>query len=116
MPRPPRRSRATNPATVPEKMPGRTGRRPLPTAIKRAHGERRQSRLNPREPAPQPGEPTQPPGLGPVAAAEWARLVNLATGMKVLTVADGPALAAVCFAFEDLVEARAVIAKEGRFY
>lgn len=94
---------------------GRTGRRPLPTDVKQAHGERRSSRLNPREPRPQAGAPPKP-RLGKVAAAEWDRLSALAAIMKVLTVADGPALEAVCLAHEDHNAARAELKRVGRFY
>lgn len=51
-----------------------------------------------------------------MARAEWARLVKLTSEMKVLTTSDGPALLAVVLAFEDLIAARAAIAREGRFY
>jgi P27 family predicted phage terminase small subunit len=83
--------------------------------VKRAHGERRSSRLNPREPRPQAGAPPKP-RLGAAASAEWDRLAALAASMKVLTVADGPALEAVAIAYEDHSAARAVLRKEGRFY
>lgn len=96
-------------------MPGRTGRRPLPSEVKRAHGERRPSRLNPREPRPQAGQPARP-RLSAVAGREWTRLAGLADGMKVLTTADGPILEATVYAFDELVAARAVLAREGRFY
>lgn len=94
---------------------GRTGNRRLPSDVKRGHGERRSSRLNPREPRPQAGAPPRP-RLGKVAAAEWARLVGLTSAMKILTTADGPALEAVAIAYEDLVAARRVLTREGRFY
>ena len=96
-------------------MPGRTGRRPLPSEVKRAHGETRPSRLNPREPRPTPGAPVMP-RLSTVARAEWTRIAGLAGGMKVLTVADGPILEATVYAYEEMVAARAVLDREGRFY
>lgn len=95
--------------------PGRTGRLRLSTDAKRAHGERRPSRLNPREPRPAPGAPPRP-RLGRVARAEWDRVVKLTSELKVLTTSDGPALLAVCLAFEDLMAARVAIQREGRFY
>lgn len=97
------------------KLRGRTGRLPLPSEVKRAHGERRSTRLNPREPRPTPGAPAKP-RLGRVAAAEWDRLAKLAAEMKVLTTADGPALEAAAVAYEDWQAARAIVLRDGRFY
>jgi P27 family predicted phage terminase small subunit len=97
-------------------MAGKTGRRPLPTAVKKAHGERRSGRLNPREPQPDLGAPPKPLGLGKVASAEWDRLVQITTSTKVLTLADGPALEATVCAYEDYRQARDVVQKEGAFY
>ncbi len=97
-------------------MAGRTGRRALPTAVKRARGERRSSRLNPREPRPTPGRPARTSFDLPLIAVEWERIAALAEELGVLTPADGPALELAARASAEIIEADRRIAKDGMFY
>ena len=97
-------------------MPGRTGRRRLPTKLKLLHGETRPSRINQDEPEPAEGVPPKPAHLKGDAAKEWARLAKLTTDMRVLTVADGPMLEATCLVYAELRETERLIAKEGAIY
>jgi phage terminase small subunit len=66
--------------------------------------------LNKKEPRPSTGEPAMPADLSIKARIIWKQLVPLLLEMKVLTVADSEALAALCTArvrwrqAEDLVE------------
>ena len=97
-------------------MPGRTGRRRLPTRLKLLKGETRPSRLNANEPELEGGVPPRPTHLKGDAAKEWTRLAKLTTGMRVLTVADGPILEATCMAYAELREAQRLIDKQGAVY
>ena len=81
------------------------GRKPLPTALKRAAGNPGKRRLNPAEPAPPEGLPTAPPHLSPAAVAEWERVAETLHDMGVLSVVDRAGLAAYCQAYGRWVEA-----------
>ena len=97
-------------------MPGRTGRRRVPTRLKQLKGETRPSRLNLNEPEPAEGLPPKPMHLKGDASSEWNRLAEIATEMRVLTVADGPILEATCMAYAELREAQRLIEKQGAVY
>src|ERR1700677_468337 len=90
-----------------------SGRRPKPTAVKRAEGNRGKRALNKREPKPAHGVPPMPEHLSKIAKAEWRRLVPVLVDMNVLTVADGDALAAYCTAIEQWILASNAIIKYG---
>lgn len=91
-------------------MPGRTGRRPLPTALKLLKGETRPSRVNRNEPRPPLG--ARPPAwMLPSARMEWDRLCPLLEASGVLTVLDADALAIYCHILTAL---RAVILEGGK--
>ena len=70
-------------------LEGNPARRPLP----------------PNEPRPLSGEPEMPTYLDREARRQWKRLVPILLSMRVLTVADGMALATLCQAHSILVEA-----------
>ena len=70
-------------------LEGNPARRPLP----------------PNEPRPLSGEPEMPAYLDREARRQWKRLVPILLSMRVLTVADGMALATLCQAHSILVEA-----------
>ncbi|OFX13210.1 MAG: hypothetical protein A2Z18_11120 [Armatimonadetes bacterium RBG_16_58_9] len=75
------------------------GRPRIPTAIKLVRGNPGKRPLNQREPQPQPGPPPMPEKLASneLAAQEWHRLCPMLERMRVLTEADGIALANLCF-------------------
>ncbi len=92
------------------------GRKPTPTAIKIVRGNPGRRPLNAAEPQPSRGRPRKPAWLDGVADEAWAELVELLDGMRVLTVADGPALALLCATYQDYREARTVVRDEGMSY
>ena len=73
-----------------------SGRRPRPTALKRLAGNPGRRPLNKREPKPKAGVPEMPAEMPLEARAEWNRIAPILVKMGVLTMADGPALAAYC--------------------
>jgi P27 family predicted phage terminase small subunit len=89
---------------------GSGGKNKKPTALKKVQGNAGHRALNDKEPEPAPGAPKMPADLSRKAQIEWKRLVPILQGMKVLTEADGDALAALCTArvrwrqAEDLIE------------
>lgn len=81
------------------------GRKPLPTALRRANGNPGKRGYNAAEPMPPEGLPDCPPHLGEEAREEWHRLAKVLHGMGVLTVVDRAALAAYCQSWARWVEA-----------
>jgi len=78
---------------------------PKPSAIRILEGNRGRRPYNTDEPQPHQGEPGMPAHLDPIARREWRRLVPILRSMRVLTVADGPALANICQAHSVMVRA-----------
>lgn len=72
---------------------GARGPAPKPTALKVLEGNPGQRPLNGREPEPVPGEPVLPAHLDAKARRIWRQLVPQLLAMRVLTQADGEALA-----------------------
>ena len=81
------------------------GRKPQPTALRRAAGNPGKRAWNHDEPVPPEGTPDCPPHLAGEARTEWFRLVDTLVGMGVVTVVDRGALAADCQAWGRWVEA-----------
>jgi P27 family predicted phage terminase small subunit len=81
------------------------GRKPLPSAMRRASGNPGKRGYNPAEPVPPEGLPDCPPHLSEEAREEWHRLAKVLHGMGVLTVVDRAALAAYCQSWARWVEA-----------
>jgi len=81
------------------------GRKPKPTAAKKASGITRKDRLNEDEPQPDPRVPTCPKGLGELARAEWKRVAAEMAELGMLTNLDRAALAGYCRAYETMVRA-----------
>lgn len=83
------------------------GRRPLPTAVKKLRGNPGKRKLPAAgaEPTPAAKDPAKPASLSPIAAKEWDDIVPILREMKVLTEADGKALAAYCHNFARWVQA-----------
>lgn len=86
------------------------GRPPTPTALKvlRGTAQHNPGRINRAEPHPTVGAAPPPwlPRSGPARRA-WRRLAPVLTRMRVLTEADAEALALVCMALQEYLEARA---------
>ena len=89
------------------------GRRPKPTRLKMLTGNPGKRALNPDEPRPEANIPECPPELGPVARAEWDRLVVELAALRLLTNLDRAALAAYCGAYALWADATAHIEKYG---
>ena len=79
-----------------------------PTSMKLLEGTYRRDRANPAEPKPEVGAEPPPwlPADGPARDA-WNRLAPVLTSMRVLTEADGDALAVGCVALADYLAASA---------
>jgi P27 family predicted phage terminase small subunit len=89
------------------------GRKPVPTRLKLMAGNPGKRPINHDEPQPAAAFPTCPPELGPVARAEWERLVPELGELGLLTNLDRAALAAYCGAYALWAEATAAIQKYG---
>jgi P27 family predicted phage terminase small subunit len=97
-------------------MPGgRRGPAPLPSAIKRARGTQKSTRVNKREPTPKRGDPGIPEALrdDKEGKALWLKLSKQLDKMKVLTVADGIALEGLIRAYLRAAAADREIKKHG---
>jgi P27 family predicted phage terminase small subunit len=94
-------------------MPKGSGRRPLPTAVKKLRGNPGKRKLNDKEPSPRSGDPVMPRGLSKEAAKEWRAIVPELREMGVLTKIDGKALAAYCHSYARWMEAEEEIRRVG---
>ena len=95
-------------STGPVWPPGVTkmrGRKPQPTAIRRANGNPGKRAYSHAEPQPPKDLPDCPPHLSEVARAEWDRLAEMLHEIGVLTKIDRAALAAYCQSYGRWVEA-----------
>jgi phage terminase small subunit len=81
------------------------GRKPKPTAMRRAEGNPGKRGYNAAEPLPPDALPDCPPHLGVEARAEWDRLAETLWRMGVVTMVDRAALAAYCQSWGRWVEA-----------
>jgi P27 family predicted phage terminase small subunit len=92
---------------------GSGGRNRKPTALKTVRGNPGKRKINKREPKPLIGAPAMPEHLSKLAKHAWRRLVPILLSMKVLTIADGDALAGYCTSIEQWILASAAISKYG---
>ena len=95
---------------------GRRGPPPKPTALRVLNGNAANRPLNEDEPQPAAEIPSCPRWLVPEAKKVWARVAPVLARMRVLTIADGDALAAYCQAFARWRRAEEFIAKHGDAY
>src|SRR5579872_4844061 len=100
---------------------GSGGHNRKPSKLKATLGNPGKRKPNRREPKPKSGVPEMPTGLRSCcspqcAVAEWNRIVPILDKMGVLTVADGPALAAYCRLHALNVCAEAAVKKFGIVY
>lgn len=91
------------------------GRRPLPTNLKKLRGNPGKRKLPKagEEPTSSLADPEMPKGLSKVAQKEWRDVVPILREMKVLTKADGKALAAYCHNFSRWLEAEKEMERHG---
>ncbi len=87
------------------------GRKPTPTAIKKARGNPGRRPINKREPKPRRKLPRAPFILSDVAREHWRKLAPILYDMGVLTVADLDMLAAYCEAYARRQHALEMVAK-----
>ena len=87
------------------------GRKPSPTAIKVARGDRR---INKDEPKPPAGAPDCPKHLMGEARTEWDRLCEMLYGCGILTEADRAIMTVYCDAWGQYVDASIDLRKYGR--
>lgn len=91
---------------------GRRGPKPAPTVIRKMRGDRK-DRIPANEPQPPPGAPTPPIELSPTALAEWQRITPILDRSRVLTEADGAALAIYCETFAEWIDATRRVRRQG---
>lgn len=94
-------------------MPKGSGRRPLPTAVKKLRGNPGKRPLNAKEPAAPAGDPSMPKGLSAAAAREWKSILPELRQLGVLSRIDGKALAAYCHCFGRWMEAEQEVKRLG---
>lgn len=89
-----------------------------PTPLKVLHGTNRKDRANPKEPKPAdlPKDATPPEWLTTRGKEAWTDILPILRGLGVMTVADPVALALLCDALAEYVDARAVVRVEGATY
>lgn len=92
---------------------GRRGPAPQPTELKVLNGNPGKRPLPKAEPKPPAIEPEMPGWLDAEASKEWTRIVPILLRMKVLTEADGTALATYCEAVSTYAEASRVLQRDG---
>lgn len=88
-------------------MGNRNGRRPLPTAVKAAEGNRSKVAAEKLDSSHEPQFPkstSRPPYLDGEAAAEWDRVYPFLAEQGLITVADETALASYCTIFARWLE------------
>ena len=81
------------------------GPKPMPTVLRRMHGNPGKRGYNHAEPVAPDGVPECPRHLGEAAREEWERLAEPLHSMGVVTIADRAALAAYCQCYGRWVEA-----------
>lgn len=92
------------------------GRPPKPTALKLLHGNPGKRPLPANEPQPPADGVKVPTWLKGRARRLWRQIEPILADMRVLTVADTQALALLCDALAEYVEAREVVRKTGMTY
>jgi len=88
------------------------GPRPKPKALT-VHEGRRKAREDPTHPDPKIGIPRKPRGMSKHAGVVWREMVKQLSGLGVLTVVDGKALARYCELHVIVWDALGYIAEHG---
>lgn len=92
------------------------GRPPKPTALKVLHGTNQPCRSNPKEPKPAADKVKAPTWLSKGSRKHWRKIEPVLRDMNILTNADVTALAMLCDALTEYIEAQAVLQEQGRTY
>ena len=88
---------------------GRSGRRPLPTALKVLRGNPGKRPLPKDEPRPQPKLPPPPAELSDEAKREWRRTGRRLRAAGLITELDTAAFAAYCSSYARWLQAQALL-------
>lgn len=88
------------------------GRRPTPTAVKKANGNPGRRKLNKKEPSAG-SKLKKPPFLGSYGAKMWDATIKQLEAMGLLDGADHDSLMLWCLAYDDLRTNREFIKKHG---
>ena len=89
------------------------GRKPQPTRLRLLKGNTGRRRPNNREPSPTVQAPPRPDFLSGPAAEKWDELAPYLVGLRLMTIGDGPALAALCQAWGRYCAAEKQLAEQG---
>lgn len=92
---------------------GMRGPKPKPSVVEIFEGMPGKRALNPHEPKPAAIMPDAPPGMTGAEKRHWRDLSGILFGVRVLTEADGQALAIVCRNLAESDELRKTIKKTG---
>jgi len=92
------------------------GRKPQPTAVKRARGNPGKRPLNEHEPAGEPGLPDPPAHLTPDGLEAWLAIGARVEAMRVVQVQDAHALELLAEAWSEYLEARRYLVANGLTY
>lgn len=92
---------------------GRSGRRPIPTALKALRGTLKACRVNEDEPQPDRGIPDPPADFDRTQRRRWRERAAELDAIGVLTVADGAALGALVIADVRVSRANRHVNREG---
>jgi len=95
---------------------GLRGPAPKPTSLVILEGNRGRRPLNDREPKPLAVRPKCPTYLDEAGQKEWKRLIPILLRMRILTEADGIALANLCQAYSTMTKAQEQLNKAGILY
>ena len=92
---------------------GLRGPAPKPTIIRQIEGNPSHRPFNGEEPQPRLGAPKCPAFLDDEARKEWRRLTRILLKMRVLSEADGMALAKLCQAYSTMTRAQKKLSQGG---
>ena len=95
---------------------GLRGPAPKPTSLVILEGNRGRRPINDREPKPLAVRPKCPTYLDEAGQKEWKRLIPILLRMRILTEADGMALANLCQAYSTMTKAQEQLNKAGILY
>jgi len=95
---------------------GLRGPAPKPTSLVILEGNRGRRPINDREPKPLAVRPKCPTYLDEAGQKEWKRLIPILLRMRILTEADGIALANLCQAYSTMTKAQEQLNKAGILY